>query len=143
MTMTRTLDLVPLSRVAVGFDRLFNEMDRLYSNSASNNSYPPHNIVKVDDDNFVIEIAVAGFNEDELDITIDQSQLVITGNTGDRTDSREYIHKGIGTRNFTRMFRLADHMEVNGAKLHNGLLSIEVSRIVPEELKPRKISIKS
>jgi molecular chaperone IbpA len=141
--MTRTtLDLVPLQRFAVGFDQLFNDMDRLYMNS-SNNTYPPYNIIKEDEDTFLIEIAVAGFNEDELDVSIDQGQLIITGNTSNREDSKNYIHRGIGARNFTRNFRLADHLEVQSASLANGLLTVELFRLVPEELKPRKITIKS
>ena len=142
--MTRTtFDLVPLQRFAVGFDQLFNDMDRLYANSATNNTYPPYNIIKDDEDSFSIEIAVAGFTEDELDVSLDQQQLTVTGNASKREDNKNYVHRGIGTRNFTRTFRLADHIEIKGATLTNGLLIIELVRIVPEELKPRKIAIKS
>jgi molecular chaperone IbpA len=142
--MTRTtFDLVPLQRFAVGFDQLFNDIDRMYMNSASNNTYPPYNIIKEDDDTFLIEIAVAGFSEEELDISIDQQQLIVTGNALKREDDKNYVHRGIGLRNFTRTFRLADHIEVRGASLNNGLLAIELVRIIPEELKPRKIAIKT
>jgi len=142
--MTRTtLDLVPLQRFAVGFDQLFNDMDRIYMNSNANNSYPPYNIIREDEDTFIIEIAVAGFADDELDVSVDQGQLIITGSVNNRDDSRSYIFKGIGTRNFTRTFRLADHLEVQGASLANGLLTVGLVRLVPEELKPRKIAIKS
>lgn len=140
--MTRTLDLAPIQRFAVGFDQLFNDMDRLYLNS-TNSAYPPYNIVKLDEDSFLIEIAVAGFAEHELEVTVERGQLIITGNASDRDDNRNFIHKGIGTRNFTRTFRLADHIVVEKAKLENGLLAVQLHRIVPEELKPRKIEIRS
>ena len=140
--MTRTLDLAPIQRFAVGFDQLFNDMDRLYLNSA-NSAYPPYNIVKLDEDSFLIEIAVAGFSEHELEVTVEKGQLIITGNASDRDDNKNFIHKGIGTRNFTRTFRLADHIVVEKAKLENGLLAVELHRIVPEELKPRRIEIRS
>jgi molecular chaperone IbpA len=143
MTTRTTLDLAPIQRFAVGFDQLFRDVDRLYMNSAVNNSYPPYNIVKLDEDSFLIEVAVAGFAESELDVTVDNGQLIITGNTTGRDDNRDYVHKGIGTRNFTRTFRLADHIQVEKARLENGLLAIELHRLVPEELKPRKISIRS
>jgi molecular chaperone IbpA len=141
--MTRTFDLVPLQRFAVGFDQLFNDMDRIYMNSSSNNTYPPYNIIKEDEDTFLIEIAVAGFVEDDLDVSIDQSQLIITGTTSKNEENKNYVHKGIGSRNFTRTFRLADHIEIKSANLANGILSIELVRIIPEALKPRKIAIKS
>ena len=141
--MTRTLDLVPLQRFAVGFDQLFNEIDRLYANSSGNSTYPPYNIIKVDENTFKIEIAVAGFSENELDVTVENGHLVISGNITDRNNDLTYIHKGIGTRNFTRDFRLADHIEVADATLQNGLLIVTLNRIIPEEFKPRKISIKS
>ena len=143
MTNTRTFDLVPLQRYAVGFDQLFNELDRYYMNSAQqNNSYPPYNIIKADDDTFFIEIAAAGFKENELEVTVDQGQLVISG-SANRTDERNFVYKGIGLRNFSRAFRLADHIEIGGAKLADGLLTVELNRIVPEEFKPRRIEIRS
>jgi len=142
MTNTRTFDLVPLQRFAVGFDQLFNDIDRHYMNSANNNSYPPYNIIKEDEDTFLIEIAAAGFKDDELEVTVDQGQLVITG-SANKADDRTFVYKGIGMRNFTRTFRLADHIEIKGAKLANGLLTVELQRIIPEELKPRRITIKS
>lgn len=139
--MTRTLDLAPIQRFAVGFDQLFQDMDRLYLNSA-NSTYPPYNILKLDEDGFLIEVAVAGFAEHELEVTVEKGQLVITGNATPREDNLNYIHKGIGTRNFTRTFHLADHIVVEKARLENGLLAVELHRVVPEELKPRKIEIK-
>lgn len=141
--MTRTLDLAPIQRFAVGFDQLFSDMDKLYTLNSTATAYPPYNILKLDEDTFLIEIAVAGFAEHELDVTVERGQLVVTGNASHRDDNRNYIHKGIGTRNFTRSFRLADHIVVENAKMENGLLAIELRRIVPDELKPRKIEIKS
>jgi molecular chaperone IbpA len=141
--MTRqTFDLIPIQRYTVGFDQLFNDMDKILNNSASNNSYPPYNIVRLDQDNFVIEIAVAGFSEDELDVSIDQGQLIVSGSTKE-SDDRTYMYKGIGTRNFTRTFRLDHYIEVTDAKIQNGLLVVGLQRIIPDELKPRKIEIKS
>jgi molecular chaperone IbpA len=141
--MTRqTFDLVPIQRFAVGFDQLFNDMDRLMNTQQSNSTYPPYNIVRIDTDNFIIEIAVAGFSEEELDVSVDQGQLIVSGATID-TDDRSYLHKGIGKRNFTRTFRLDHFIEVSGAAIKNGLLIVNLTRIVPEELKPRKIDIKS
>ena len=143
MTKTTVLDLAPIQRFAVGFDQLFRDVDKLYMNSAVNNTYPPYNIVKLDEDSFLIEVAVAGFAEEELDVTVDNGQLIITGNTSSRDDNRDYVHKGIAMRSFTRTFRLADHIQVENARLENGLLAVELRRLIPEELKPRKIAIKS
>lgn len=142
MTNTRTFDLVPLQKFAVGFDQLFNDLDRYYMNSTTNNSYPPYNIIKADNDTFFIEIAAAGFKEDELEVTVDQGQLVISG-SANRIDERNFVYKGIGMRNFSRTFRLADHIEIKGARLADGLLTVELNRIIPEELKPRRIEIRS
>jgi molecular chaperone IbpA len=141
--MTRqTFDLIPIQRFAVGFDQLFNDMDRLMNTQQSNSTYPPYNIIRVDADNFIIEVAVAGFSEEELDVSVDQGQLIITGSTID-ADERNYLHKGIGTRNFTRTFRLDHFIEVGEANIKNGLLIVKLTRIIPEELKPRKVIIKS
>lgn len=139
---TRTLDLAPLSRFAVGFDNLFREMDKLQLNGTANSSYPPYNIVNVNDEQFFIEVAVAGFEEKDLDITLENGVLTVTGNKETESDERQYVYKGIAMRNFTRTFRLADHIEVEGAKLENGLLVVNLKKLIPEELKPRKIEIK-
>jgi len=139
---TRSLDLVPIQRFAVGYDRLFNDIDRLYSNSAANQTYPPYNIIKEDENHFLIEIAAAGFKDEDLEVTVDQGQLVVQCSSSSE-DEKNYVHRGIAMRNFTRTFRLADHIEVVGAMLANGLLTIKLERIVPEELKPRRIEIKS
>lgn len=134
-----TLNYAPLSRFAVGFDDLFREMDKLQLNS-TNTAYPPYNIVSVDDDKFQIEVAVAGFSDKDLDITLENGVLTIAGNK-DEEEERNFVHKGIGMRNFTRTFRLATHIEVEGADLKNGLLVVTLKRHIPEELKPKKIAI--
>lgn len=147
--MTRqTFDLIPLQKFAVGFDQLFNEMDRLVEQQNSN-TYPPYNIVRTDADHFLIEIAVAGFSESELDVTLENHQLRVTGNksveVSENNDAtvRQYLHRGIGFRSFTRTFHLDRHIEVAGAKIENGLLIVYLERVIPDELKPRKIDIKS
>lgn len=137
--MNQTLNYAPLARFAVGFDDLFREMDKLNLNS-SNTAYPPYNIVNVDENTFQIEVAVAGFADKDLDITLENGVLSITGNK-EEEDTRSFVHKGIAMRNFTRTFRLATHIEVDGAELKNGLLVVTLRRHIPEELKPRKIAI--
>lgn len=133
-----TLNYGPLSRFAVGFDDLFREMDKLNLNS--NSAYPPYNIVSIDDNKFQIEVAVAGFSDDDLDITLENGVLTIAGNK-EEEEARDFVHKGIAMRNFTRTFRLATHIEVEGADLKNGLLVVTLKRHIPEELKPKKIAI--
>jgi molecular chaperone IbpA len=122
----------------IGFDQLFQEFDSIHKEN--NNVYPPHNVVKLDEDRFVIELAVAGFAESELDIETVENSLVITGEKSEK-DEREYAHKGISARKFTRRFTLAEHVVVSGASLQNGILSISLEKQVPEEKKPRKIVI--
>ena len=134
-----TLNYAPLTRFAVGFEDLFREMDKLSLNS-SNTAYPPYNIVSVDENKFQIEVAVAGFTEKELDITLENGVLTIAGEMADDIE-RTYVHKGIAMRNFTRTFRLATHIEVEGADFKNGLLTVTLVRHIPEELKPKKIAI--
>lgn len=135
-----TLDVPGLSRVALGFDRLFDDLNRQFANSVSTN-YPPYNVVRKDENNFVIEVAVAGFGEDELDVQLKDGTLIITGSHSGNEQGPEYLHQGISRRDFTRSFLLDDHMEVREASVKNGMLSIALERIVPEEEKPRKIAI--
>lgn len=142
--MTRnTFDLTPFHRATVGFDRLFDELDRQYANSA-NIGYPPYNILKLDENNYTIELAVAGFSMDELNITQTRNELLVEGVPYTKeTNNSGYLHKGIANRSFKRVFALADHVEVKSAMLELGILKIDLERVVPEELKPRKISIES
>ena len=138
MTKLTALDLHPLYRNAIGVDRLF---DRLINNiEAPQNNYPPYNIVQVNEDEYFIELAVAGLDEEDLEITQDQNTLVITGATGVSEDLN-YLHKGIAGRNFRREFTLADHVEVVSADLNRGILLINLKRELPEAMKPKTIAI--
>ncbi len=138
-TLTK-FDLTPFNRATVGFDRVFDILDRQFANTAST-SYPPYNIIKETEDSYKIEIAVAGFREDGLDITVKDSVLTVEGNQNPREDAVTYLHKGISARSFTRTFTLSDHVEVKGAVVQNGLLVISLEREVPEEEKPKKIPV--
>ena len=135
----RTFDLTPFNRATIGFDRLFNELDRQFANSA-NSGYPPYNISSTDENSYQIDLAVAGFRMDELSITMDKHDLIIEGIPLE-SDSREYLHKGIANRGFTRTFRVAEHVEVESASLEYGILSIKLVRNIPAELQPKKIAI--
>ena len=137
----RNFDLSPLFRTTVGFDHMARLMDSL-ANEPSN-GYPPYNIEAVEEDAYRITMAVAGFGEDDLDVTAQDGQLVVTGRLErPETDKeRRFLHRGIAERAFERRFNLAEHIVVKGARLENGLLHIDLAREVPEEKKPRKIAI--
>ncbi len=141
MTRVTTLDLPNFTRATIGFDRLFNEMERSFANSASSGNYPPYNIVQINDDEYMISIAVAGFGMDNLDVTQDGNELQIEGKQPVGSEETNYLHKGIGTRNFKRNFTLAEHVHVENATLELGMLNVHLVREVPEELKPKSISI--
>lgn len=134
--MTGVKQLFPRASF-VGFDHLFDELDRVARHA--NDHYPPHNIVKVDDQEYLIELAVAGFNEEELEIEVKDRTLTVSGEHVSK--GREYIHRGISTKKFKRTFRLSEHVKVNGADLVDGVLSVVLKYEVPEELRPRKIEI--
>jgi molecular chaperone IbpA len=134
--MTGLNTLFPRSSF-VGFDHLFNELEHVARHA--NDHYPPHNIIRTGDTDYLIELAVAGFTRDELNIEVKDRTLVVTGEH--QSKGREYIHRGISTKKFKRTFRLSEHVHVNGADLQDGVLSVELKYIVPEELRPRKISI--
>tara|TARA_R110001606_G_scaffold276227_1_gene424476 strand:+ start:56 stop:517 length:462 start_codon:yes stop_codon:yes gene_type:complete len=121
----------------VGFDHLFKELE--YTTKHSNDHYPPHNIVKVDEETFLIELAVAGFSEDELEVDVKERTLTVKGDH--ITKGREFIHRGISTKKFRRTFRLSEYVEVHGADLVDGVLAIDLKIVVPEEMRPRKINI--
>jgi len=138
----RTFDLTPFHRATIGFDQLFNELDRTFANSA-NTGYPPYNIIKYNEDQYYIELAVAGFSMEELVITLDKDQLIIEGIPNEHEDDiPSYLHKGIANRNFIRTFKIAEHVEVQDAALRLGILQIALKRSIPEELQPKKIAIK-
>jgi molecular chaperone IbpA len=140
MTRLTTLDLPSLHRATIGFDRLFEQLDREFANSKSQ-GYPPYNIAQINDDEFMITLAVAGFGMDNLDITKDKNILTVEGTSPKGDENVNYLHKGIAGRNFRREFTLADHVEVEGASLELGMLNIHLKREVPEELQPKKIAI--
>ena len=137
-----TFDIPNLHRHAIGFDRMFDDLSRTFANSRANDNYPPYNISKIDDTHYVIEVAVAGFVEDDLSIEVKDNTLTVTGKQGDKA-AVDYIHKGISTRSFERVFNLAEHVEVSSATVANGILSIELEQNIPEEKQPRKIAITS
>jgi len=140
--MTR-YDLSPLFRSTIGFDNLSSMIDNAFKLDERSLSYPPYNIAKLNDDEYEISMAVAGFKQNELNITVQQNQLVVTGSTAEKTESegKEYLHKGIATRSFERKFSLADHVKVVDAQLDHGLLTLKLQREIPEESKPRSIPI--
>lgn len=126
----------------VGFDDQFSKLAKLHDDFTKNvPNYPPYNIKKVDDNKYVIEIAVAGFSKSEIEITVEDEKLIVKGSSQDNTDSDSYLFKGIGLRDFTRTFALNDQVEIKGAAMLNGLLKIALERIVPEHKKPKKIDI--
>jgi molecular chaperone IbpA len=129
-------DLAQISRALVGFDQYFNNA-RL-----NNTNYPPHNIVKFSDTEYAIEVAVAGFSKDEISVTVDQDQLVVKGVQSQADTTKEYLHKGLASRDFEQNWTLAEYMEVKDAEVKDGMLVINIERIVPESLKPRVITIK-
>jgi len=143
--MTRhmtTLELPALQGATIGFDRLFNELDRQFANSKSG-GYPPYNIAQVNEDEFMISLAVAGFGMDNLEVIKDGNTLRIEGTSPKGDEEVNYLHKGIAERNFRREFTLADHVEVENATLDLGMLNVHLKREVPEELLPKSIKINS
>lgn len=130
-----------ITRFAVGFDRMFDELARTAGTLNASN-YPPYNIVRTAEQEYDIEIAVAGFEENELDIEIQNGELTVKGESN-KTDHRvgNYLHQGIANRNFTRKFALADHVEIKGASVRNGIMTIKLQVIVPEHEKAKKIAI--
>ncbi|MDS7594434.1 Hsp20 family protein [Agrobacterium tumefaciens] len=139
--MATSYDYAPLFRSSVGFDRVFNLLENA-QRARSISDWPPYDIVKTGDDSYRISVAVAGFEQNDLDITF-QSNLLIVSGKKQEVASDGYLHRGIAGRPFEHRFELADHVRVNGADLKNGLLSIDLVREIPEALKPRKISIQS
>jgi molecular chaperone IbpA len=137
--MRSAFDFSPFRRSTVGFDRLFDMLENS-ATSGNTENYPPFDLIKVDDNKYRIEIAVAGFKRDEIEITAHQNSLIIRGQKGEE-NGNDYVHRGIATRSFERRFALADHIQVTGADLRDGMLSLELVREIPEAMKPRKIEI--
>jgi molecular chaperone IbpA len=138
-----TLDLPTLHRHAIGFDRILDDLNRTMAGVRSDGNYPPYNIAKLDDTHYVIEVAVAGFNEDALDIEYKDNILTVKGEQAkkEETPEVEYLHKGISARNFTRTFTLADNVEIRGATVTNGILAVALEHVIPEEKQAKKIAI--
>lgn len=136
-------DTSALNRALLGFDDLFNNFEQRFANQISN-SYPPYNIVKHDENSYEIQIAVTGFDKDEVTVEIDQNNLIVKGQRDkeDGDESINYIHRGLATRQFTRTWTLAEHMEVEEGTIKNGVLTISLKRVIPEALKPRVLKIK-
>ena len=134
----RSFDIPALHKFGIGFDNMFDELMRMNSQQTLN--YPPYNIVKNTEDSFSIEVAVSGFSEGEVSVNLDNRVLTVKGEKNE-TMIAEYLHKGISTRDFVREFTLAEHVEVINASQKDGILSIQLERIVPEEKRPKSIAI--
>lgn len=137
-----TNSLAQLNRALVGFDRLFDGFETRFANQLATN-YPPHNVVKLDDSRYAIEIAVAGFKRHEINVEIEQEVLTVRGETETPNEnaSRQYLHRGLSSRNFERSWQLAEHMVVEGAEMKDGILTVSLKYVIPEEKKARVIDI--
>lgn len=134
----RHIDFAPLYRSTVGFDRLVNMLDHI---AGDENGFPPYNIERVGDNEYLISMAVAGFSEAELKVEVKEQTLTVRGEKSESDKDRQYLHRGIATRSFERRFQLADHVEVKDAGLSDGLLNIGLVRNLPERMKPRTVEI--
>ncbi len=140
------LDFGPISRFSVGFDELLHDLAKLGSAGQQETSYPPYNIIKNSEDHYSIEVAVAGFDQSEIDVRVENNLLTITGSRSDKNEKvsdQSYIHRGISRRDFNRVFTLGNYIEVRDAVIENGMLVVHLERVVPEPLKPRRIAITS
>ena len=135
-------DTSALNRAFIGLDTMFNDVEHRLANQIQTN-YPPYNVIKHDEDNYEVQLAVAGFRQDEIDITVENTQLMIKGTKFEEADTKEYLYRGLAARDFERHFTLGQYLEVNGAEIKDGLLIVKLKRNVPEAMKPRKIDIKA
>ena len=131
-----------INRALIGFDTMFDQMERRFANSVSNN-YPPHNILRTGENKYEIQLAVTGFKKDEISLTVESNVLTVVGSSETPNESTEivYLHRGLATRDFAREFPLAEHIEVTGAQIENGMLVIKLIRNIPESAKPKVIDI--
>ncbi len=136
-----TIDLSPLYRSTIGFDRFGSLLDSVMRNDQASGGYPPYNIEIADENRYAVTLAVAGFDRSELDIEVERGVLTVRGRKAEDDENRQYLYQGIATRAFERKFSLADHVEVRGANLSNGLLTISLVKEVPEAMKPKSIEI--
>ncbi len=142
--MRSAFDFAPYRRSSVGFDQLFDMLENSGAGTGTGTeNYPPFDLIRSDENEYRIDLAVAGFKADEIDITAQQNVLIVSGRKGEETEQKDadYVYRGIATRSFERRFALADHIQVKGADLKDGLLSIDLVREIPEAMKPRKISV--
>jgi molecular chaperone IbpA len=141
--MRSAFDFAPFRRSTVGFDRLFDMLENSSFGQGQQENYPPFDLIKKGDNDYCIELAVAGFKPEEIDITAQQNVLIVSGRKRDESDEKgsNYIYRGIANRSFERRFALADHIQVKGADMKDGLLSIDLVREIPEAMKPKKINI--
>ena len=139
--MVRSTMNVPRS-LFIGFEPILNELERIHSAGRAQDNYPPHNVVKVDDENFIIELAVAGFSEEDIQVEVKDGILLVMAEHEEK-DEREYAHKGISSRKFEKSFRLSEFVVIDGANLVNGILVVNARVEVPDERRPRKIEIGS
>jgi molecular chaperone IbpA len=140
MTLSR---LTPLYHTTLGFENFFDEVEKLLNSDfkTTPTTFPPHNILKLDDNRYVVELAVAGFSKEDIDVSVNDGELVIKGNKEDKAESGEYLHRGIGLRSFTKTLRIADTVEVRGAEYKDGILKVGLENVIPDHKKPRKIEI--
>ena len=142
MTVGR-ISFGPLTHTTLGFERFFDDVERLLSMDVQKvtQSFPPHNIIKLDDTRYVVELAIAGFSKDEIEITSEDGTLTIKGEKKEKDLEVTYLHRGIGTRSFTKQLTIADTVEVRGAEFKDGILRVGLENVIPEHKKPRKIEI--
>jgi len=138
-----TIDLTPLYRNSIGFDRMGSLLDHALRSQKDSTGFPPYDIETMGDDRYAITLAVAGFDDEELDIQVENGVLRVRGKKADDSEEKSYLYRGIANRSFERKFNLADHIEVTGANLKNGLLTISLVKEIPEAMKPRSIAIAS
>ena len=136
-----TIDLAPLYRSSIGFDRFGSLLDTALRGEQASTGYPPYNIEVIDENQYRITLAVAGFEESELDVQIENGILSVRGKKGNDQETKQYLYQGIANRSFERKFNLADYIEVSGARLNNGLLDISLVKEIPEAMKPKTIAI--
>jgi len=142
MNAINRFDPNALNRALIGFDTMFDQLERRFANQVSNN-YPPHNIIRTGENTYLIEVAVAGFAKNEVTVSLEDNELTIKGEKAEIDENAEiqYLHRGLASRNFNRVFPLAEHIKVQGAEIKDGILTVKLERIVPEELKPRIIEV--
>ncbi|TVZ42007.1 molecular chaperone IbpA [Alteromonadaceae bacterium 2753L.S.0a.02] len=139
-----TIDLSPLYRNSIGFDRMASLLDAALRNDPVSSGYPPYNIEARDENHYAITLAVAGFAQSELELSVENGVLTVRGDKPkEKEEQRKYLHQGIANRSFERKFNLAEYVEVTGAELNNGLLTISLVKEIPEAMKPRTITISS